>query len=115
MITTGSCHCGSTTFRIVSDVRPEYTGCTCSFCAMRTTRFAYVQPDQFLLTSAAGRASIFARNTGPVIHYQCATCGCITHVDSPTFAADGSCDDIIRRIGVNQLLFDEVEQFERVA
>ena len=51
MTITGSCHCGSTAFRIEGDIPEKLTRCTCSFCSKRGALVAYYQPSQFQLTT----------------------------------------------------------------
>jgi hypothetical protein len=106
MTITGSCHCGSITFRIEGEIPPKLTRCTCSFCAKRGALYAYYQPSQFHPTTSRASVKTYRWNTRLVAHHFCATCGCATFTDSPAFEPDGSWDKSTRRIGANARLFD---------
>jgi hypothetical protein len=109
---TGSCHCGTTAFKIVGEIPAKLTRCTCSFCSKRGTLYAYFEPAQFHLTTPTTDVATYRWNTNKVAHNFCATCGCGTFSDSPDFKPDGSWDGKTRRIGVNARLFDEFDAAE---
>ena len=109
MTISGSCHCGKVAFTIESDIPPELTRCTCSFCAKRGTLYAYFGPSAFRLTSLETDTATYRWHTKMVAHKFCPICGCGTFSDSPAFEADGSWDGTTRRIGVNARLFDNFD------
>jgi len=106
MAITGSCHCGSNSFRIEGELPAALTRCTCSFCASRGTLIAYYAPEQFHPDAREGGDGIYRWNTQLVAHHFCKVCGCGTYSDSPAFGQDGSWDGVTRRIGVNARLFE---------
>jgi hypothetical protein len=103
---TGSCHCGTNTFRIDGDVPAKLTRCTCSFCAKRGALLAYYPPDRFQVTSPTGTDVTYRWNTRMVAHHFCSACGCAIYSDSPDFKPDGTWDGSTRRICANARLFD---------
>ena len=109
MSITGSCHCGKTAFVIDGDLPEKLTRCTCSICAKRGSLYAYYEPSQFKVTTAAGDDAAYRWNTKMVANHFCRDCGCSTFVDSPAFNPDGSWDGKTRRIGVNARLFDNFD------
>ena len=94
---SGSCHCGKSTFRLEAGVPQLLTRCTCSFCSRRGVIWAYFEPAQFQLTSAADDGATYRSNTKLVAHYFRPVCGCRTFTDSPAFELDCSCDNQMLR------------------
>ncbi len=107
MTITGSCHCGTTSFRIDGEIPATLTRCTCSFCSKRGVFWAYFKPAQFHATSAPNTDATYRWNTKLAAHHFCPECGCGTYTDTPDYQPDGSWDQTTRRIGVNARLFDD--------
>jgi len=109
---TGSCHCKDTTFSIDAEIPAKLTRCTCSICSKHGALYAYYQPQQFQVTSAPQHDETYRWNTMQVAHHFCDRCGCVTYLDSPAFAHDGSWDGKTRRIAANARLFDNFDAAE---
>lgn len=107
MTITGSCHCGTSSFRIEGEIPASLTRCTCSFCCKRGVLWAYFESAHFHLTGPVNADATYRWQTKLVAHHFCPECGCGTFTDSPAFEADGSWDQTTRRIGVNARLFDD--------
>lgn len=106
MAITGSCHCGTTAFRVETPMPATFTRCTCSFCSKRGALWAYCTPGQFALVEPPGSDAVYRWQTKQVAHHFCPACGCTTYTDSPAFQPDGQWDGQTRRIGVNARLLD---------
>ena len=106
MALVGSCHCGAVRFQVPA--APEWLGaCNCSFCRKRGTLWGYYDAPEFRLLAGEAQAT-YRWNYGLVAHHHCASCGCGTCSESPTFTASGP-DFSKPRIGVNARLFDEID------
>jgi hypothetical protein len=90
---TASCHCGSVTIRLARKPR-VLTQCTCSICRRYAALWAYCTPRTARVTCRPDGAAAYAWNDRLIEFYHCRACGCVTHYESATNAAD-------RRIAVN--------------
>jgi len=71
---TGSCHCGSVRFEIVSDF-PELTTCDCSICRRKNALMVKVHESGFRLVSGEESLGAYQFHTFTATHYFCKTCG----------------------------------------
>lgn len=71
---SGSCHCGSVRFEIVSDF-PELTTCDCSICRRKNALMVKVHQSDFRLLSGEASLSTYRFHTFTAEHYFCKTCG----------------------------------------
>lgn len=71
---SGSCHCGSVRFEILTDF-PELTTCDCSICRRKNALMVKVPESQFFLLTGEESLSIYRFHTLAAAHYFCKTCG----------------------------------------
>ena len=103
----GSCHCGETKFEVEAGPA-ALTRCTCSFCSKRGMLWAYYRPAQFRLTSAPEDVATYQWGSRTVKHHFCASCGCGTYSESPSWV-EGKPDFSKMRVAVNARLFDDFD------
>lgn len=107
MTLQGSCHCGKTRFE-VTEAPTEVTRCTCSYCSKRGGLWAYYTPEQFRLLTPLKDVATYRWNTGMIAHHFCATCGCTTYGESPSWV-DFKPDFEHPKISINARLLDDFD------
>ena len=74
----GSCHCGSVTYEISTDV--EFGAiCDCSICKRKGALMGFAEPENFNLLTGEDSLSLYQFNTNVAKHYFCSKCGIYTH------------------------------------
>jgi hypothetical protein len=107
MTVKGSCHCGDTKFEI-EEAPASVTRCSCTFCSKRGALWGYYKPAQFRLTSTPEKDTIYQWRSRTVRHHFCASCGCGTYSESPSWV-DGKPDFDNPKLGVNARLLDDLD------
>ena len=74
---TGSCHCGSVKFRILTEF-PELTTCDCSICRKKNALMVKVHETDFELLEGTDSLTEYQWHTHTAKHYFCNSCGIYT-------------------------------------
>jgi hypothetical protein len=74
---SGSCHCGTVTFRIDAAIA-ELTTCDCSLCSRKNAVMARVHESKIAILTGEDALSKYEWNTGRAKHYFCSRCGIYT-------------------------------------
>ncbi len=72
---TGSCHCGSVSFKVRTSDAVEVERCNCSICRKSGFLHLIVPKSRFNLIEGEADLSCYRFNTGVARHYFCRTCG----------------------------------------
>ena len=78
MIYKGSCHCGSITLEIESDLS-VIKQCNCSICRRKNAKMCIIPKDQLKITKGEDNLSLYEFGTKIAKHFFCKTCGIYTH------------------------------------
>ena len=70
----GSCHCGSVTFEIETEL-PELTTCDCSICVRKNALMVKVHESKMNILSGKDALTEYQFHTHTAKHYFCRTCG----------------------------------------
>lgn len=75
---TGSCHCGSVTYEINTEITFGAV-CDCSICSRKGAIMAVAEPEDFTLLSGEDSLTLYQFNSQVAKHYFCKKCGIYTH------------------------------------
>ena len=74
----GSCHCGSVTYEIDTEITMGLM-CDCSICSRKGVIMGAAEPEDFTLLTGEDSLTLYQFNSQVAKHYFCNKCGIYTH------------------------------------
>ena len=110
---TGSCHCNSVKFNLISNLE-KIAQCNCSFCKRRNAKMVLEKKESIEITEGYKHLTLYQFNTNIAKHHFCKICGIFVYsnrrFDPNGIAVNLGCIDDIDTFAINANLADNIHK-----